>query len=161
MDVCSSERDTCLSSEQQSAVAAHTKTIAIATRNMTRQARGGVSYVIVNHTTEMQMYTVRFWDPTTAEMQCISVNGTACAGVTQEGSCGLNYFSVEEGTQVTGSLRSALAGNDITFQMSVTVLNQAFQTQVFGKLTAFSTDSDVVRDLVGSASLYLQNNNTC
>ena len=58
-------------------------------------------------------------------------------------------------------MANAIAGKDIMFQMNVTALNQNFQTKVWAKLTAFNTDSDLIRDVVGASALYLQNNKSC
>lgn len=154
-----SDGSNCLSAEQMTAVEKHTTTIAIATRNMTRVRSGGVSYVASQISASIDMYTVRFWDPQEKQMQCIFVNGSAC----KDGShtCPITYFGIDEKTQVLGSLRDAIAGKPVTFHLSMTILNQLFQASVPGKLTAFNQESDIVRDMVGVSSLYLQNNQTC
>lgn len=147
----------CLTTDEQALVHQHAETIATATQDMRRLAAGGVSYVTTNATITADQYTIRFWDSASRTMQCIKVNSSACDGLT----CGLTFFEFGPNTQVIGSLKDAIAGRNLHFQLNVTVLNQNFQSKVLGKLTAFNQDSLVIRDLVGAAAQYLQNNKTC
>ena len=114
-------------------------------------------YVDSNVTVNIEKYTVHFDDGNGAPRQCAYVNTSQCTNP----PCHPRYFEVEDGTEVLGSLKTAIAGGDLNFQLNVTVLGQNYQTALSGKLTAFNTDSDLVRDLIGSAALYLQNNASC
>merc|ERR1711988_256454 len=100
------------------------------------------------------------------DLQCIYVNDTACADG-DFAKC-MHYFEIQQGTMLLGSLKQALSSdenlrNNMTFYMNVTVLARNYRTKLYGPLNAFSDNSNlhVVRDLVGSASMYIQNNVSC
>jgi len=147
----------CLTDSQREQIRQHATTISTQTKNMTQQGSGGVVYMDSKEVISISEYTVRFNDGPGAPLQCAYVNATACVTA----PCHPGYFDIEHGTEVLGSLKTAIAGGDLHFQLNVTVLGNNYQAALNGKLTAFNTDSNLVRDLIGSAALYLQKNKTC
>ena len=77
-------------------------------------------YTKTGKTYMVEAFTVRF-NEGGAGLQCIKVNGTVGEP--------LGYFEIEEGTEVLGSLRTAISQGELPFHINVTVLGLSYQTQ--------------------------------